>query len=144
MLNLALVYQAKANEYIGNGDIESAKIAVSKASKNLDECKPLLDASFENMKNSGISDDDDIEQYLLKFRPLRLQCHKLTGQLFASSRDFVSCEKEFRSATENFPNEPGAWDMLARVLDIQGKTDEGKLAKEKVQTLTKLNNAFGR
>lgn len=102
-----------------------------KAGEPFDAAKPLLEAST----------DSDAEQYKSQFKPLRLQCHKLTGQILAASRDFAACETEFRAATENFPNEAGAWDMLARILDIQGKA--AKAAKEKVETLRKLNNAFG-
>jgi len=114
---------------------------VQKASEYLDTAKPLLDEGFAEAKKTGT--EDAYSEYLSKFKPLRLQIHKLAGQIFASGQDFVSCEKEFRQATENFPNEPGAWHMLFKVLEIQGKAEEASAAKTKMETLMKFNAAFG-
>ena len=50
-------------------------------------------------------------------------------------RDFPSCEAEFRKATERFPQVKGAWEMLARILEVQGKTNEAAEARQKLASL---------
>ena len=50
-------------------------------------------------------------------------------------KDFGACEEEFRKATDKFPDIEGAWQMLARVLEIQGKNDEVAKVREKMQQL---------
>lgn len=142
MLNLALVYHSKAAKLVRTGNIEAAKSNILIAGKKFDAAKPMLDELSALAKNQGKT-DDDAEAYISRFRPLRLNCHKLAGQILAGLKDFAGCEKEFQIATDSFPNEPGAWDMLARVLEIQGKLDDAKAAKEKVATLKQLNGAFG-
>jgi hypothetical protein len=69
--------------------------------------------------------DGDTEgaTFLGQFKPLRLQCHRNVAQLYAGA-DMTSSEAELRKATEFFPKEPMAWQMLGRILDIQGKVDE--------------------
>jgi len=141
MLNLAIIYQMNAQKAAQGGNTDDAKSNVQKASEYLDTAKPLLDEGFAEAKKTGT--EDAYSEYLSKFKPLRLQIHKLAGQIFASGQDFVSCEKEFRQATENFPNEPGAWHMLFKVLEIQGKAEEASAAKTKMETLMKFNAAFG-
>ncbi len=47
-------------------------------------------------------------------------------------RDFPSCEAEFRKATERFPQVRGAWEMLGRILEVQGKTAEATEVRNKI------------
>lgn len=127
MMNLALVYQSKANTLASQGDLPGAKNAVLQAAKLLDDAKPLVDA----LVASGTGGDEN-ERYALQYEPLRLQCHRLTGSILAGMKDFAGCEVEFRTAIKNFPHVPGPWEMLARVLDAQGKTEEAAQAREKL------------
>lgn len=101
-----------------------------KASELVDAAKPLL----EEIKTGG-SVDQDIDRYVMQLKPLRIQCHKMVGQIFASEGDMAACEAEFRRATDSFPSEPSAWQMLARVLEIQGKTEEAKEIADKVKSI---------
>jgi len=79
--------------------------------------------------------DGDTRRYLEQIAPLRLRCHRMVGQLLAALGDLPGCEAEFRLATEKFPTDPGAWQMLARILEVQGKTDETRQIKEKLQAI---------
>jgi len=119
MLNLGLVYQKKAEQMAAGGSLESAKDFATKAGDYLDAAKPL----FDDLLASGSSDDDD-KRYAGQFAPLRLQCHRILGSVFAGMKDFGACEAEFRKATEDFPNIRGAWEMLARILEVQGKSSQ--------------------
>jgi predicted Zn-dependent protease len=101
-----------------------------KASDLVDAAKPIL----EEMAGNGFG-DTDITSYIDQLKPLRLQCHRMVGQLMASEGDLAGSEREFRAATDSFPTDPGAWQMLARVLEIQGKADEAKEIVEKVKTI---------
>ena len=150
MMNLALVYQTKASTLAAGGDLTKAKDAITNAAKYLDEAKPLLDQAVASAavssasSSSSSSDDGEVQKYAAQFAPLRLQCHRLAGSVFAGLKDFESCEKEFLAATRDFPNVPGAWQMLARVLDIQGKTEEALKVREKLQSLQALGGGgFG-
>lgn len=125
MFNLALVYQANANKLAASGDLVSAKTAITEASKMLDTAKPLL--SIQNNSN-----DEDLVRYRSQLGPLRMQVHKLSGQIFAGMKDLPGCEAEFRTCATNFPDEPMAWGMLSRILEVQGKTEEANAAKAKM------------
>eukprot|EP00554_Chaetoceros_debilis_P002154 CAMPEP_0194089318 /NCGR_PEP_ID=MMETSP0149-20130528/33730_1 /TAXON_ID=122233 /ORGANISM="Chaetoceros debilis, Strain MM31A-1" /LENGTH=650 /DNA_ID=CAMNT_0038773209 /DNA_START=246 /DNA_END=2198 /DNA_ORIENTATION=+ len=131
MMNLGLVYSKKAELSAANGDLESAKSFATKAGSMVDSAKPLLDA---NLLVEGTNNDDD-KKYAAQYVPLRLTCHRILGSVFAGMKDFDASEKEFRKATENFPQIPGAWEMLARVLEIQGKASEAIEARSKRQGL---------
>jgi len=50
-------------------------------------------------------------------------------------KDFVSSEIQFRRATERFPNIKGAWEMLARILEVQGKTGEALIARNQLNKI---------
>ena len=110
------------------GSIKEAKDLALKASELVDAAKPIL----HEMVETGVG-DSDIAGYINQVTPLRLQCHRMVGQLLAAEGDFPACENEFRLATDSFPTDPGAWQMLARVLEIQGKTEEAKVIVEKVK-----------
>lgn len=112
------------------GDLKEAQKYAVKASELVDAAKPFL----EELVASGTG-DDDVRRYMDQFKPLRLRCHRMVGQLLASLGDLPGCEAEFRLATESFPADPGAWQMLARILEIQGKVDEAKEITEKVKVI---------
>ena len=112
------------------GDLNGAKVAVDRAAKLIDDAKPLIDAK---MALCDANSDDIIFSQQLK--PLRVQIHRLCGQILAGLGDMVACENEFRTASENYSDVPGIWEALARVLDIQGKTEEANQAKAKLAAL---------
>lgn len=119
MMNLGLLYNTRGNFLAQTGDMDGAKSASADAAKYLDESKHILD----NFASSADL-DSDLEKYLDRYRPVRLQAHRLAGQLSAGSGDLESCEAEFRLATKNFPDEAFSWQMLSRALEMQGKTEE--------------------
>ena len=100
MTNLALVYQKKANNLAANGDLTGAKEMVEEAVRNLERAKPLLDDAIRN----AVGDEE--KRYAAQFKPLRLACYRTMGSIFAGMKDFEGCEREFRSAVENFPDTP--------------------------------------
>jgi len=61
--------------------------------------------------------------------------HRLLGQIFAGMGDYAASELEFRTASETFRDVPGLWEALARVLEIQGKIEEAKAAREQLSKL---------
>ena len=130
MMNLGLLYNTRGNFLAQTGDMDGAKSASLDAAKYLDESKHLLDI----LASSGDL-DGDLEKYIDRYRPLRLQAHRLAGQLSAGSGDMESCEAEFRLATKNFPDEVFSWQMLSRALEMQGKTDESAQALATAKSL---------
>jgi tetratricopeptide (TPR) repeat protein len=132
MMNLGLLYNTRGNLLAQSGDIDGAKRTAIDASRYLDQGKPML----EGLAASGKA-DSQVHKYIQQYRPLRLQSHRLLGQLYAGAGDMAACESEFRLATESFPDEPLAWQMLQRVLDMQGKKDEAKMAMDKMLSLGK-------
>jgi len=130
MMNLGLVYTQKAELLAAGGNLDSAKDFATRAGNYIDDAKPLLD----ELLASGSSDESD-KQYAAHFAPFRLKCHKIMGSVFAGLKDFGSCENEFRKATENFPDFKGAWQMLSRVLEIQGKSSEALEARNRLNSL---------
>ena len=130
MMNLALVYLKQGEGSAATGNLVKAKELVNKAANNLENAKVLLDEAIV----SGVGGADE-KRYASQFGPLRLKCHRLLGSILFGLKDFVSCEEEFRKATETFPDVRGAWEMLARVLDLQGKTDEVAIVREKINQL---------
>ena len=130
MINLGLLYNIRGNGLAQTGDLDGAKQAALDAAKFLDTAKPLLDAAAATGKA-----DSDIAQYQQQYRPVRLQSHRLLGQVLAGAGDLVGSESEFRRATENFPNEPSAWQMLGKVLEMQGKTEELQSVKAKLNSV---------
>ena len=132
MMNLALVHNTRANQFAQTGDLSNAKESALKAGTFLDQAKPLLDALASNISASA---DADSQRYIAQFKPLRLQVHRLTGQILAGANEFQACEEEFLRASQSFPDVPGVWDMLARVFDLQGKADEAQAARAKISEL---------
>merc|ERR1711862_1059661 len=137
MFNLALVHQTRANQYASQNKLQEAKISIKEASTLLESVKPLL---FDN--NSNSNNNNNNQQYIKMYKPLRLQVHKLSGQLYAALHEYKQCEDEFRLATTNFPNEGAAWDMLSRILQLQGKVNEAKQVQEKANMLRNVGNMF--
>ena len=134
MFNLALLHQTRTNQYLSMNKVQQAKSSIQQATKLLNAVKPLLQTKTK---------DNEMAQYAQMYKPLRLQVYKLSGQIYASLRDFEMCEKEFRMAVKDFPKEGAAWDMLARILDLVGKGDEAREAKEKADLLRNVGSMFG-
>lgn len=132
MMNLALVENTRANQFAQAGDLANAKGSALKAGSFLDQAKPLLDALAGDVSASA---DVDSQRYIAQFKPLRLQVHRLTGQILAGANEFQACEEEFLRASQLFPDVPGVWDMLARVFDLQGKAEEARAARAKISEL---------
>lgn len=130
MMNLGLLYNTRGNFLAQSGDLDGAKLAAASAARYLDESKQRLDALLAVGQI-----DNDLNTYLERYRPLRLQAHRLSGQLSAGSGDMAACETEFRRAIDNFPQESFAWQMLSRVLDLQGKSEEAASALETAKLL---------
>jgi tetratricopeptide (TPR) repeat protein len=130
LMNLGLVYNTRGSFLAQTGDMPGAKMAALDAEKYIDAAKPLLD----QLAASGNA-DSDMFSYIRQYRPLRLQCHRLLGQLHAGAGDMAASEAEFRRATQNFPDERNAWQMLGRVLEVQGKTEEMQSVIEKIKAL---------
>ena len=110
-------------------DTSAKKVAVE-AARYLDDGKARLDA----LASAGHL-DAELERHIQHYRPLRLQAHQLIGQLHAGAGDMAACEAEFRRATESFPNEAFAWQLLSRILEVQGKTNEADKAIEIAKSL---------
>ena len=130
MSNLGLLYNTRGNYLAQTGDMNGAQKAANDAVRYLEEGKARLDALMSDGKL-----DSQLQEYASRYRPLRLQSHKLIGQLHAGAGDMVACEAEFRQATESFPDDAFAWQALSRALEMQGKVDEAKQAVEKAQLL---------
>ena len=111
MINLALTLQKKANNLAADGDLNKAKLAITDAGKLLDDAKPLLDAK---LALGGASAEDVM--FSEQVKPLRIQTHRLFGQILAGMGDMSACEEEFRTACEKYSDVPGLWHALARVL----------------------------
>jgi len=134
MMNLAILLQKKANNLAPSGDLNGAKLAIDQAAKLIDEAKPLLNAKIA--LGGGNSED---AMYASQLKPLRVQIHRLCGQILAGMGDLEACEAEFRTASESFGDVPGIWDALARVLDLRGKAEEATQARD---TLVALRNSL--
>jgi tetratricopeptide (TPR) repeat protein len=130
MINLGLLYNTRGNYLAQMGDMKGASKAAHAAAKYLDEGKALLSALSTDGKL-----DSQLERYFQQYRPLRLQTHRLIGQLYAGEGDMLSCEAEFRRATESFPEESFAWQMLSKVLEVQGKHAEASKAADTARSL---------
>ncbi len=130
MINLGLLHNTRGNFFAQTGDLEGAADAANVAAQYLDKGEILLKALASDGKL-----DSELERYLKQFRPLRLQTHRLIGQLHAGAGDMLSCEAEFRRATENFPDESFGWQMLSRVLELQGKQEEADRAATVARSL---------
>jgi hypothetical protein len=111
MINLGLLHQMWANSLAINGDLAGAKQAAVSSVQYLETAMPCL----EQLKAAGIPDADD---YIARYGPLRLQSYRLMGQVYAGLKDYVACETELREATEVFPKESSAWQMLYRILEL--------------------------
>lgn len=130
MLNLGLLYHKKSNELALKNRIDEAKSLALKAADYVDTAKPLLEVLY-----ASETDKEDIQMYLRQVKPLRLQCHRMVGQILAAEGDLKGCEEEFRRATESYPLEASAWQMLARVISLQGRDDEAKEIIERLKSL---------
>jgi tetratricopeptide (TPR) repeat protein len=134
LMNLALVNQARANQCAAIlGDLPQAKTHAQMSGAQLDAAKELMDGLSPKEKQ-----DVDMAANVAQYTPLRLTSHKLLGQVWAGLGDMDECAAEFRNATTNFPNHIGAWEMLAKVLERLGKTDEAVEIKRKIQMLQAL------
>jgi Tfp pilus assembly protein PilF len=130
MVNLALVYIKQGESIAATGDLPKAKDTVVKAANYLDNAKVLLDQSIlDNVM------DAEEQRYVHQYKPLRLQCYRLIGSILFGQKDYNACENEFRKATEHFPDIQGGWEMLARVLELQGKSDEIASIRETINQL---------
>jgi tetratricopeptide (TPR) repeat protein len=128
MINLALIRHTQASFKMEQRDLEGAMESALDASQYLDAAKPLLDGLVEG-------GDAEAAQFLGQFRPLRLQCHRNMAQLYAGAGEMASSESELRAAVKSFPKEPMAWQMLGRILEMQGKVDEVAGVQEKLAEL---------
>jgi tetratricopeptide (TPR) repeat protein len=127
MMNLALTLQTKANNLAASGDLTEAKVAIDRAGKLVDEATPLL---LAKIGLGSATPEDGV--FVKQTKPLRVQIHRLCGQILAGMGDLVACEAEFRLASERFGDIPGIWEALARVLDLQGKPEEAKRARDQL------------
>jgi len=130
MINLALLYQKKANDLAPAGDLQGAQLAIDRAGALVDEAKPLLNAK---VALGGATSEDAM--YASQLKPLRVQIHRIKGQILAGAGNMEACEAEFRLASEQFGDIPGIWDALARVLDLRNKPEEAKEAREKLAAI---------
>lgn len=130
MMNLAVLLHKKANNLAASGDLNCAKLSIDDAAKLVDDAKPLLDIKTA----LGDSSPEDAV-FAKQLYPLRIQIHRLCGQILAGKGDWVGCEAEFRTASEKFGDVPGIWDALARVLDLRGKSDEANQARQKLMEI---------
>jgi len=131
LMNLGILYYQKAvSQGRPGGDLAQAKSFATKAAEYVDTAKPLLELSV----NTG-GGGTDAGRYLQQHKPIRIGCHRLLGQIYGSTGDYGACEAELRSATANFPEEPMVWQMLARILEVQGKAAAAQEAKDKLAIL---------
>lgn len=130
MMNLALVYIKQGETNAAQGQLAEAKELVEKAANYLDDAKKMLD------ETTSKASDPETEKYILQFRPLRLQCHRLIGSVLFGLKDYDGSEDEFRKAIKSFPDIQGPYEMLARILELQGKNDEVANIRE---TINRLN-----
>jgi tetratricopeptide (TPR) repeat protein len=138
MINLALIYHHKVGQAFRQHDIDTAKTETLQAAWYLDSAKPLLEEAAAKAKaNPSIS--GSIQQYLSQFQTLRLACHRNLGQIYAGTRNMAQCEEEFRRATQSFPTEIQAWQMLGRVLEIQDKKEAMQDVITKIKQLQSIS-----
>lgn len=130
LMNISIIYVNRGNSLAQGGDLDGAMKTAVNAAKYMDQGKSMMDALVATSKA-----DSDIGRFIQQYKPLRLQAHRLIGQLHAGSGDFVKSEAEFRKAAENFPDDITAWKMLERILQVQGKTEELQAVAEKVTSL---------
>lgn len=119
MINLAIIHHSRASFNVEHGDVKGAREEAVQASRYLDSAKPLLDYFVDQ-------GDEEAVRFLGQFKPIRLQCHRIMAQVYASAGELAESEAELRTATESFPEEPMAWKMLMRVLVMRGKMKESE------------------
>jgi tetratricopeptide (TPR) repeat protein len=124
LVNLALIYHQRAGEALQHGQIPVAKSSTLEAIRYLDKARSMLE------------DLPSLESYRSQYRAIRLASHRNLGQIFAGSGDMISCEKEFRRITSEFPTELKGWQMLGRVLEVQGKHAEMQEVISKIHQLS--------
>lgn len=130
LINIGLIRFTHASFNIEQRDFETAKKLTIEASNYLEEAKPLLD------KLVADGSDADATQFLRQYTPLRLSCHRNMAQLFAGSGDLESSEAELRRAVAAFPKEPMALQLLGKILELQGKSDEAAGVLQSLQNLS--------
>ena len=136
MMNIATVYLKKCESSAKQGNLSGAKDFIVKAADYLEQSKSLLDEAISNGVPPNNHDEViQLKGYARQFKPLRLQCHRLLGSLLFGLKDYDACEDEIRKSTERFPDFKGAWEMLIRVLELRGKTDEVAGIQEKINQL---------
>ena len=125
-LNLALVHKSRAGSYADRGDIPSAIRQIERSSRYLDE------DVYPNLENWIRSGNEELSGFARGFKSLRLNVHKTAGQYYAAVRRFEDTEREFRRMTESYPDEGGAWEILARVLALMGRGEEAGRARDRI------------
>jgi tetratricopeptide (TPR) repeat protein len=136
MINLALIHHHKVGQAFQQQNIHTAKTETLQAAWYLDSAKPMLEEAAVKA-NPSIS--GSIQQYLSQFQTLRLACHRNLGQIYAGTGNMAQCEEEFRRATQSFPTEIQAWQMLGRVLEIQDKKEAMQDVITKIQQLQSIS-----
>ena len=126
MMNLAILYYQRSQRLASAGNLDGALVDAKEASSLVDRAKPMLESTGLNAET---------QQYLQQVKPLRLQCHRMVASVFAGMKDLGAAEAELRLATQSFPDEKSAWQMLARILQVQGKTGDMNEALSKMNTL---------
>jgi len=134
MMNLAIVKQHYVRDCIQTQAISQAKQHATECAAYLDEAKPLLEQAVREGSDGSIIDTEAV-QYLQRFKPLRLGAHKYLAQFHAGEGNLEASEEESRKATDTFPDDLSAWNLLGRVLEVQGKQDEAKIVMEKMVAL---------
>lgn len=124
MMNLSILYKTKAEKLAQGGDLEGAKAAAIQSKDYVDRAQPALQGMAAG----------EAAQYLAQVKPLQMSCHRMIGSVCAGMGDLAGAEAEFRVATKSYPNEKMAWQMLWKVLDLQGKKEEAQEILAKMQS----------
>lgn len=132
MVNLSMVYLRQGENNAAQGQLLKGKELVMKAAEHIDNAKVLLDEAVAVANGINVEDE---KRYIKESEPLRLKCHRLVGSILFALKDFQACEEEFRKATMSFPDVRGAWEMLLKVLALQGKDEEVAQVQEKIKQL---------
>lgn len=133
-MNLSILYHLRGEALAQEGDLETARALAFRASKLADDSKQRIDALL-TMDGAASAGSHDLDSYRSKYKPHRLKCFRLVGQIHAGMGNLPSSEDTFRKATEAFPTDRTAWMMLGRVLQVQGKTDEAAAVQRRIELL---------
>ena len=130
-MNLAHMLIQQGNLLASGGDVGGAMRVAVDAAKYFDQGRGALD----RVVAGGRYTESRIHQLMEQFPKQRLEAHRLIGSLLSVSGDMAGSESEFRRAAASFPNRGEGWNLLKRILEIQGKTDEAKEVAKKIQSL---------